>query len=80
MKPFISNKNDSKAKITLIEDERIISKDDKVAALQIIFNYDIENCYFPDKLKSADVSSPQKAETKTLKRNYRPVSVLPTVS
>ena len=31
VKPFISNKNKAKAKITLIEDERIISKDEEVA-------------------------------------------------
>ena len=181
VKPFISNKNKAKAKITLIEDERIISKDEEVAetlndyfvtvtdslgliencetitstegvtdpidqalikysnhpsirkirslvqndslfhfnnvsvqemeteigrlnpskattfknippkvlkgssdicaeSLQIIFNDGIENCSFPDKLKSADVSSLHKAEAKTSKKNYRPVSVLPTVS
>ena len=31
MKPFISNKNKTKAKINLIEDETIISKDEEVA-------------------------------------------------
>ena len=31
VKPFISNKNKAKAKITLTEDERIISKDEEVA-------------------------------------------------
>ena len=30
-KPFISNKNKAKVKITLIEDDRIISKDEEVA-------------------------------------------------
>ena len=31
VKPFISNRNKAKTKITLIEDERIISKDEEVA-------------------------------------------------
>ena len=180
VKPFISNKNKAKVKITLIEDDRIISKDEEVAetlnnyfvtvtdslgltenseiitstegatdpidqalikysnhpsirkirslvqndslfyfdvsieemkteidrlnpskattfknippkilkgssdicaeSLQIIFNDGIENYSFPDKLKSAGVSSLRKAEAKTSKKNYRPVSVLPTAS
>ena len=56
------------------------SSDICAESLQIIFNDGIENCSFPDKLKSADVSSLHKAEAKTSKKNYRPVSVLPTVS
>ena len=43
-------------------------------------NDGIGNCSFPDKLKSADVSSLLKAEAITSKKSYRPVSVLPTVS
>ena len=56
------------------------SSDICAESLQTIFNDGIENYSFPDKLKSADVSSLHKAETKTSKKNYRPVSVLPTVS
>ncbi len=37
VKPFISNKNKSKTKITLIEDERVITKDEEVA--EILNNY-----------------------------------------
>ena len=48
--------------------------------LQIIFNNSIEQSSFPDELKFADVSSLFKKEVKTFKGNYRPISVLPTVS
>ena len=47
--------------------------------LQIIFNNSIEQSSFPDELK-LDVSSLFKKEVKTFKGNYRPISVLPTVS
>ena len=50
------------------------------APLQIIFNDSIEHSSFPDELKLADVSSFFKKEVKTFKGNYRPISVLPTVS
>ncbi len=48
--------------------------------LQIIFNNSVEQSSFPDELKLADVSSLFKKEVKTFKGNYRPISVLPTVS
>ena len=48
--------------------------------LHIIFNNSIEQSSFPDELKLADVSSLFKKEVKTFKGNYRPISVLPTVS
>ena len=50
------------------------------APLQIIFNNSIEHSSFPDELKLADVSSLFKKEVKIFKGNYRPFSVLPTVS
>ena len=50
------------------------------APLQIIFNNTIEHSTFLDELKLADVSSLFKKEVKTFKGNYRPISVLPTVS
>ena len=56
------------------------SSDICAESLQIIFNDGIENCSFPDKLKSADVSSLHKTEAKTSKTDYSPVSVLPTAS
>ena len=49
-------------------------------SLQLIFNDCVEKGLFPDLLKLADVSSRHKMEEKTRKKNYRPVSVLPTVS
>ena len=41
------------------------SSDICAESLQIIFNDGIENCSFPYKIKSADVSSLHKAEAKT---------------
>ena len=49
-------------------------------SLQRIFNDCVQNGLFPDLLKLADVTSLHKTEEKTRKKNYRPVSVLPTVS
>ena len=46
----------------------------------LIFNNCIENGLFPDSLKLADITSLHKMDEKTRKKNYRPVSVLPTVS
>ena len=48
--------------------------------LQKVFNECVSNCQFPDKLKRADVSSLFKKDVSTSKTNYRPISVLPTVS
>ena len=49
-------------------------------SMQLIFNDCIQNGLFPDLLKLADVTPLHKKEEKTRKKNYRPVSVLPTVS
>ena len=40
----------------------------------------ILNCYFPDKLKMADISPNHKKEDMTNKDNYRPISILPSIS
>ena len=48
--------------------------------LQDILNKAFDNGEFPDKLKLADVHSVFKKIDSTNKSNYRPVSVLPTVS
>ena len=46
-----------------------------------IWNEDIlKDCAYPDKLKLADVSPEYKKENPLLAKNYRPVSVLPTVT
>ena len=44
------------------------------------FNNSIFSCYFPDKLKLADVIPSYKKGVRTNKLNYRPVSLLPVVS
>ncbi len=49
-------------------------------ALKSIFNEGIRGSLFPEQLKYADVTPLYKKEAKTSKENYRPVSVLPTVS
>ena len=48
--------------------------------LQKIFNECVSKSQFPDELKAADVSSLFKKDVSTSKTNYRPISVLPTVS
>ena len=49
-------------------------------SMQVIFNDCVQDGVFPDLLKLADVTSLHKTEAKTRKKNYRTVSVLPTVS
>ena len=48
--------------------------------LQEVFNECVSNCQFLNELKDADVSSLFKKDVSTSKTNYRPISVLPTVS
>ena len=49
--------------------------------LQLIWNDEIlKNCQFPENLKLADITPAFKKEDKNLAKNYRPVSVLPTLS
>ena len=48
--------------------------------LQIIFDNSVEHSSFADELKLSDVSSLFKKDVKNFKGNYRPISVLPTVS
>ena len=45
-----------------------------------LINKMIEKCEFPDILKMADVTPIHKKDERTSARNYRPVSVLPTLS
>ena len=45
-----------------------------------IFNYCIENSIFPTELKCAVVSALHKKGETTKKNNYRPISILPTIS
>ena len=40
----------------------------------------IDNCIFPDLLKTANVTPIFKTDSRTDKKNYRPVSILPNVS
>ena len=45
-----------------------------------IYNESILSCNFPDLLKMADITPVHKKDEKTKMDNYRPVSILPTVS
>ena len=82
METEIGRLNPSKATTLKNISPKILKDSSNIYAesLQITFNDDIEDCSFQDKLKSADVFSLHKAEAKTSKKNYRPVSVLPMVS
>ena len=66
--------NDIPAKI-LIETKEITSK-----FLTKIFNDSIDENKFPGSLKNADVLPIHKKDERTNKENYRPVSLLPTIS
>ena len=48
--------------------------------LSIDFNFCIEKATFPKKLKLADISPVHKKGDRSDKTNYRPVSILPTIS
>ena len=48
--------------------------------LQANLNNTIETSTFPEHLKYADVKSVFKNDSQTDKKNYRPISILPTVS
>ena len=43
-------------------------------------NESISNVAFPDSLKLADITPAHKKEERTKKNNYRPVSILPSIS
>ena len=48
--------------------------------LSTIYNDSINSEKFPDSLKTADVTPIHKEKVTTLKKNYRPISILPTIS
>ena len=50
------------------------------ATLQNCFNNNMDECNFPSKLKAGDISSIHKKEDTHVKKNYRPITVLPPVS
>ena len=49
-------------------------------ALTKLFNDTMNNSEFPDELKLAEVTATFKKEDPTKPKNYRPASILPTVS
>jgi hypothetical protein len=57
-----------------------IAKHAVVAPITQLINLSINTCTFPDKLKIAQVVPIHKKNSTLLKGNYRPVSILPTIS
>ena len=57
-----------------------IAKHAVVAPITQLINLSINTCTFPDKLKIAQVVPIHKQNSTLLKGNYRPVSILPTIS
>ena len=82
IKNGISELNPSKATTFKSIPPKLLKSESEIVSepLQIIFNNSVEHSSFPDELKFADVSSLFKKDVKTFKGNYRPTSVLPTVS
>ena len=48
--------------------------------LKELFNVSIEECLFPSDLKYAEVAPLFKKDDNTNKENYRPISILPSIS
>ena len=61
---------------------KILKTNSEICApyIESILNLSFEDNIFPDNLKLADVSPVFKAGDDTIKKNYRPVSVLPVIS
>ena len=58
----------------------IVTNDISSVYLSKIYNYSQADQRFPDSLKNADVIPIHKKDEKTNEENYRPVSLLPTIS
>ena len=50
------------------------------ALIQKIFNSNLSGCYFPKELKAGEISSLFKSLDAFIKKNYRPITVLSSVS
>ena len=61
---------------------KILAKTSDITSsyLSDIYNNSVMNNTFPDQLKLADVIQVHKKKKKTLMENYRPISILPTIS
>ena len=78
----ISNLKDSKACPIESIPSKILKENYEIFApkLLIDFNYAISNGIFPKNQKLADITPIFKDDDKHIKRNYRPVSILPALS
>jgi len=61
---------------------KVLQKTNDIVSNQLtqIYNDSINNHNFPNSLKQADISPVFKKNDKTKKENYRPISILPTIS
>ena len=61
---------------------RIIKENSDVfiVVIQSLFNSHMSKCTFPEELKAGDITSLFKQEDAFSKKNYRPITVLPSVS
>ena len=55
-------------------------KEGIIAPLTLIINKSVQEGHFPSRMKIADVVPLYKSKNKTNKTNYRPISLLPTLS
>ena len=58
----------------------VLTNDICSPAITKIYNKSKENCDFPNALKMADITPAHKKEETTNNENYRPVSILPSIS
>ena len=82
IKAIISNLNGKKPTTFENIPAKILIQTNDICApvLTDIYNISKVNCDFPNALKNADITPAHKKGETTNKENYRPVSVLPTVS
>ena len=71
-----SKKTSGNIPIQLLKDIAIVS----TPALTQCFNEGLDQCCFPDELKVDDVIPVHKKDASTGKMNYRPISLLPSLS
>ena len=78
----ISNLDPKKASVENDIPTKILIETNDISKVYLtnIYNESIENQIFPDSLKQADVIPTHKKDEKTKKENYRPISLLPTIS
>ena len=93
LNPFFSEKHKKLDKVILVEKDDIISKDKHIPVkvlkeckdlispfLSDIYNKSVTLSKFPNSLKLAEVTPAYKKDGTIDKKNYRPISILPSLS